>query len=263
MASSGLASILVTPFQPALLDASSCLSTAFYGNYKGQAGFQSVFVPDQTCLESWLETEAELTPSAHITYDVDAQHMVWLEEADIDDSLRDGMDGLNEVIQRLDMRVGFSQQQQVLSPNAETPTYQVLYRTQDSALLSCAYEQCLQVDGMLPQFYKSTLLPPVPVAYTPLSSQAEVFIEQTHAALHHDSAVKYIVDSISAPQMRNDIRFLTGEDPKSNILSRHSFAEGSRTAAEWLKERFEGTGADCDLRYFLEGFAPNVIWYVL
>jgi hypothetical protein len=37
------------------------------------------------------------------------------------------------------------------------------------------------------------------------------------------------------PQMINDIRFLTGEDGVSGIESRHSFAEGSRVAASWLK----------------------------
>ncbi len=61
--------------------------------------------------------------------------------------------------------------------------------------------------------------------------------------------------------MLNDIRFLTGEDGKSGIVSRHSFASGSRTAAAWLKDRFEDTGAECELKPFLSGFAPNVIWY--
>jgi len=67
------------------------------------------------------------------------------------------------------------------------------------------------------------------------------------------------VDSISVPQMINDIRFLTGEDGVSGIMSRHSFAEGSRTAASWLKDRFEDTGATCELQPFLVGFAPNVV----
>lgn len=59
--------------------------------------------------------------------------------------------------------------------------------------------------------------------------------------------------------MINDIRFLTGEDGVSGITSRHSFAEGSRTAANWLKDRFEYTGATCELQAFLVGFAPNVV----
>jgi len=61
------------------------------------------------------------------------------------------------------------------------------------------------------------------------------------------------------PQMRNDIRFLTGEDLSSPILSRHSFSEGARIAANWLRDRVENTGARCELRQFLPGFSPNVI----
>jgi len=42
-------------------------------------------------------------------------------------------------------------------------------------------------------------------------------------------------------------------------MSRHSFSSGSRVAAEWLKFRFEETGAKCELKSFLLGFAPNVV----
>ncbi|KAJ7639178.1 Zn-dependent exopeptidase [Roridomyces roridus] len=49
--------------------------------------------------------------------------------------------------------------------------------------------------------------------------------------------------------MVNDIRFLTGED-EPGIMSRHSFCEGSHTAAKWLKELVPP---------FLAGFAPNVV----
>lgn len=60
--------------------------------------------------------------------------------------------------------------------------------------------------------------------------------------------------------MLSDIRFLTGEDGASGIVSRHSFAKGSRVAAKWIQARIENTGATCELRDFLTGFAPNVIW---
>jgi Zn-dependent M28 family amino/carboxypeptidase len=42
-------------------------------------------------------------------------------------------------------------------------------------------------------------------------------------------------------------------------MSRHSFSGGSRVAADWIKARFEETGATCELRPFLAGFAPNVV----
>jgi hypothetical protein len=80
------------------------------------------------------------------------------------------------------------------------------------------------------------------------------------ANIRFDPVVSSLVNSISLNQMRDDIRWLTGEDGKSGIISRHSFAEGSRVAATWLKERFEETGANCELKLFISGFAPNVAW---
>ncbi|KAI0696384.1 hypothetical protein C8T65DRAFT_729669 [Cerioporus squamosus] len=61
------------------------------------------------------------------------------------------------------------------------------------------------------------------------------------------------------PEETEDIQYLTGEDPSSDILSRHSFSEGAIRAASWLQARFEETGASCTLEHFQEGFAPNVI----
>ncbi|KAG1756937.1 putative aminopeptidase [Suillus occidentalis] len=58
------------------------------------------------------------------------------------------------------------------------------------------------------------------------------------ANIRFDPVVSSLVNSISLNQMRDDIRWLTGEDGKSGIISRHSFAEGSRL--------------------FISGFAPNV-----
>jgi hypothetical protein len=79
------------------------------------------------------------------------------------------------------------------------------------------------------------------------------------ATLKFNPEVAKIVSNISLPQIQNDIRYLTGEDGKSGIESRHSFSSGAGVAAEWLKTRFEETGANCELRPFSSGFAPNVI----
>jgi len=62
--------------------------------------------------------------------------------------------------------------------------------------------------------------------------------------------------------MRNDIRYLTGEDENSGIISRHSFTQGAHDAAKWIKDRIQLSGAKCELREFRTGFAPNVIWYI-
>lgn len=64
--------------------------------------------------------------------------------------------------------------------------------------------------------------------------------------------------------MRLNVRHLTGEDPDpvgTRILSRHSFSQGARDAADWIQHLIELSGAKCKQEYFLEGYAPNVIWY--
>lgn len=62
--------------------------------------------------------------------------------------------------------------------------------------------------------------------------------------------------------MQRDIRYLTGEDKTSPIISRHSFTKGAMDAAKWIKDQIELSGATCKLSPFLIGFAPNVIWLV-
>jgi len=64
--------------------------------------------------------------------------------------------------------------------------------------------------------------------------------------------------------MRVNVRHLTGEDPYragAYIMSRHSFSQGARDAADWIQRQIELSGAKCKQEYFLEGYAPNVIWY--
>lgn len=61
--------------------------------------------------------------------------------------------------------------------------------------------------------------------------------------------------------MRHNIRHLTGEDGQG-IMSRHSFSEGARVAADWIQGEFEKSGAKCRQEKFLEGYSPNVIWCV-
>jgi len=103
----------------------------------------------------------------------------------------------------------------------------------------------------------------MPYPFPSVPDHAKARVRDILNSLRFNPEVAKIVSNISIPQARNDVRFLTGEDLKSGIQSRHSFSQGSRIAAEWLKVRFEETGAECELRPFLLGFAPNVIWYVL
>jgi len=57
-----------------------------------------------------------------------------------------------------------------------------------------------------------------------------------------------MVDGLSIAELREDVRYLTGEDPCSQILSRNPFSEGGRLAAEWILEQIEETCAECKPR---------------
>ncbi|KAF9489096.1 Zn-dependent exopeptidase [Pleurotus eryngii] len=135
----------------------------------------------------------------------------------------------------------------------------LLYRSDTSALVCVNRETARQLDTLIPPMWKSALLPSSPIASYPVPTDAVKRIKHITSSLKFSPDIAATVNSISIPQMRNDIRFLTGEDGKSGIVSRHSFADGSRVAAAWLKNRFEETGAHCILKAFSQGFAPNVI----
>ncbi|KAJ7490258.1 hypothetical protein B0H11DRAFT_2009769 [Mycena galericulata] len=253
--------LLITPFTPSLFD-HSCLSDSYYGNYNDGETTNSVFLPDAACLDSW--TAQGLASSAHIVQaEQHFQQLVWVEQEAVEPSLmaatssfRNEFDGF---LQRLSTPKRVARDQEVLSTPEKEMGYELLYRTPTAALLSVRHRTARTIDTILPRFWKSVLVPSTPVNFLPVPDEALKHVKHVLATLRFDPDVAAIVDSISVPQMINDIRFLTGEDGVSGIMSRHSFAEGSRTAASWLKDRFEDTGATCELQPFLEGFAPNVV----
>ncbi|KAJ6583777.1 Zn-dependent exopeptidase [Mycena sp. CBHHK59/15] len=255
--------LLVTPFAPSLFtESESCLSGNYYGNYNDGQITNSIFVPDAACLDSWVPQA--LASSAHMveaTHDI--QQLVWIEQKAVDPSLlaatRSFRNEFDSFLQRLSAPRRVGRDQDVLVAPENKIDYEILYRTPTAALLSVSHDTARTIDTVLPRFWKSALLPSTPVSYTPVPDEALKHVQHILSTLKFDPDVAAIVDSISVPQMINDIRFLTGEDGVSEIVSRHSFAAGSRTAAHWLKDRFEDTGASCELQPFLLGFAPNVI----
>lgn len=141
-----------------------------------------------------------------------------------------------------------------------TRAMEVLRQDEDTALVIIDRSQTMLVDYHLPPFWKSVLLPEEPLAAIPVPSSSVDRVRQLLDTAKHDPVIESIVESLSIPKMKDDIRYLTGEDPESPIISRHSFSEGVLLAADWLKDRFEETGANCTLKRFRPGYAPNVIW---
>ncbi|KAJ7368683.1 Zn-dependent exopeptidase [Mycena albidolilacea] len=253
--------LLVVPFAPSLFD--TCLSSNYYGNYNDGPTPYSIFLPDAACLDLW--SSQTLAPLASISEAKHAiQQLVWVEQEAVDYTLiatiRSFRPEFDSFLQRLTAPKRMGRDQDVLvAPERETMGYELLYQTPTAALLSVSESTARTIDMLLPRFWKSSLLSTTPVDFLPVPDKAVKHVKEVLANLRFNPDVAAIVDSISVPQMINDIRFLTGEDGVSGIVSRHSFAEGSRVAASWLKARFEETGATCELQPFLQGFAPNVI----
>ncbi|KIK67733.1 hypothetical protein GYMLUDRAFT_36484 [Collybiopsis luxurians FD-317 M1] len=259
--------LLVTPFDTSLFEQDSCLSGSFYGNYKDGGQVKSVLVTDDFCIDSWAAQGRSLSASFAPAMQ-GFQQLVWVEEDAVDSSLQSMMDGklqFTQFLERLASPLEIPSESHVDSEQTfmldihRDSGYELFYRSQTAALLSVSPGLALHIESYLPRYWKATPLPSSPMNYIPVPPSAVELVQRALTKLKFDPTVASLVDKISIPQMKNDIRFLTGEDGQSGIISRHSFAQGSRTAAAWLKQRFEETGASCQLKTFLEGFAPNVV----
>ncbi|KAL7415106.1 hypothetical protein BDY24DRAFT_338518, partial [Mrakia frigida] len=73
--------------------------------------------------------------------------------------------------------------------------------------------------------------------------------------------IEKLVNTLSVKDFTSDLRWLTGEDESSPILSRHSFSSTAVVAARWIKKTVEAEtpGVKCTLSPFLPGFTPNVL----
>jgi hypothetical protein len=254
-----------------LLAEDSCLSKHFYGSYRDGQELRSVFVPPQSCLDS---ADFGGAGSGHFTVPWSPiQQLVWIESVEVDPSLHvdssvRNADAAALFISRLEAKHSAALVQHtgqtVMDMNMTTRAYEYLYSSTKASLLSISRTVAREVDLLLPPFWKSSLLPSASILpYPPISEDTLKLLKKLNDDLVYDPLVAALVNDISLPQMKNDLRFLTGEDTTSNILTRHSFAPDTLIAARWIKERIEGTGATCEFFYFLDGFAPNVKWYDL
>ncbi|KIY49479.1 Zn-dependent exopeptidase [Fistulina hepatica ATCC 64428] len=243
----------------------SCLNY-YYGSYSDishpDEPLALLVSESQECIQNALD----LATSGHIVYpESEIQRLVWIEHKDVDSTLVSAVQfsgyTFDDFLQRLSTnhRTSDADQhdQDVLTVYA--PSHEVLYRSASAALLSLNPMQAASIDTLVPRFWKSKLVSSTPVSHFPVPPEAIEPVKRALDELAFNPVVASVMGNISLAQMTNDIRFLTGEDGQSGIVSRHSFADGSRLAAAWLKARFEDTGATCELKDFLIGFAPNVV----
>lgn len=258
--------LFITPYTQdisTIETAPSCLTDNYFGTYGGHSVFQ-IPLP---CLEDNSFQGFEAATLVPYVVDSDRQ-LVWLQEAVIDSTLV--TPEYEAEVQRFLRWLeedgyamgGASGYQQILSATAEPRVELQFIKVQPGVgyhgLVAVEPSLLPTIEALLPRYWKPYTLPEQPMSYLPVPKPAIEHVRGLLETVRFDPVVSSVVNSISLSQMRADIMWLTGEDGKSGIISRHSFAEGSRVAANWLKERFEETGATCELKPFLMGFAPNV-----
>ena len=242
----------------------SCLSQNFYG-YSG-TGRHGFYKTTPYCLE---KVQSFLDAGHIVSLDTadNQTQLVWFERPVVDacllasypTSLRADMNTLGEVTLSTN-RASVGTQHLMFEP---TSALEILYEDTESALARMDRKLAPHVDSFTSGLWRTTILPDTPAQLVPVVPPPAVQrVKDLLSRVRFDPVIASAVNNISVPQMRNDIRFLTGEDAKSPIISRHSFSDGVLVAADWLKDRFEETGAKCALKPFLDGFAPNVIWSV-
>ncbi|KAH9083890.1 hypothetical protein EDB83DRAFT_2331975 [Lactarius deliciosus] len=237
-----LSVLVVFPHDHPDIASNKCLTQSYFGTY----GTQSVFIPPESCVNSFAPTAD--VPNVHLHPDA---QLVWLEQAALEQRLlTDHPFSLNTLRGYLGLPIdagestygSISGKQQPLGPARDT----ILHHTSTSALLALSHTRVRDLSLILPPTWRIYVLPSKPVL--PVPEPAIARVRDILANLKFNPEVAKIVSNISVPQIQNDIRFLTGEDGKSGIESRHSFSSGAGA-----------TGAKCELRPFLSGFAPNVV----
>ena len=236
----------------------SCLTQEYYGTSStGKYSFHGS--ADTECFERVSPSlfSAHLVPTIR---DPSTQ-FVWLEQIEADASLLSPDVDIAAIVRSLQYEHAQDESQYAI--NDGLPNLEILHTDSQSLLVRMEGRLARLVDSCLPPFWKSMILPERPIDFIPVPEPAVERVKTLLSQVKFDPVVASIVNNISVPQMKEDIRFLTGEDPESPIISRHSFSDGVLIAADWLKEHFEATGASCKLEPFLSGFAPNVIWFVI
>lgn len=255
-----------TSLKPTEFAGEGCLSNNYYGTY----GDTSLFLlsPDSECFESLQATTPPRYMESGVLSVTEASHqLMYIHKMPVQDD-EDSVNQLAKALDRLnahtpDSDSGASDSQSTFGLLEGQDKYSFLHYTGVDAIISVPPHLVPHIDKALPRSFRAYAIPAEPLSITPVPDEAIDRIKGWLKDLVFNEDIASIASDISVSQMRNDIRYLTGEDLSSPILSRHSFSEGARIASHWLRDRIENTGAHCETREFLTGFAPNVIWCVL
>lgn len=243
-----------------LLPSDSCFSQGYIGTF----GKQSLYLPTDECAfenASVLNLDAE----SFVSIPEGTVMLYWIGEMSLEDEVLANIKPPMNPWEHLDSQLFFAahdRDQQILG-DWRSP---ILYRTDTASLLAfrgADASQYFKIDTVLAPYLKAYAIPYPPTPLVPVPRDDVARVASLLKGLKYNDTVAKLVDSISVGQMHKDVTWLTGEAPDSPIESRHSFHPDARKAAQWIKEQIEGTGASCELRPFLTGFTPNIIWYAI
>ncbi|CAE6416896.1 unnamed protein product [Rhizoctonia solani] len=249
-----------------LVQSYGCFSNAYYGTY-GQ-DLTHVFVPQTDCINSIRPHLSNAGYSSVVWEswnDEGYKKLFWLEEALLDESIRptgakSAMESIFDFVERVNQEASNSLATgQAPMNNRHSKVASILYIAKTGALVSLDPALLPELDKMLPQYINPTMLPSSALPLKAETKPSTKYLQSILEKLRFNPDIARITAWLSLNKMENNIRWLTGEDPKSPIVSRHSFSPDSRVAADWIQDKFEAAGAKCKQKPFLEGFAPNVI----
>ncbi|KAI0072175.1 Zn-dependent exopeptidase [Panus rudis PR-1116 ss-1] len=254
----------------------TCLSNHFYGTY----GYdQHLFVIPQSCYNDlhyhrplYVESLLGTAPLNNFNASTGDSMLLWIGREAIDDKLLHGAPGAQEYVEPAKPLFDILHQlwassnapgsdgQEVLSVN--TPILapgDLKWMGKASAIIKVHPSSQANVESIMHRHFKYRPVPSSPIPLIPVPSSSIDRVRDILQKVKFDPVVASLVNNISVPQMQRDIRYLTGEDEKSPIISRHSFSDGILVAADYIKDIIEMTGASCELKKFIPGFGPNVI----
>jgi hypothetical protein len=223
-------------------------------------GGQHVFLPDDACATSGIAAGAAsldigtIVPEAH-DYD---REIVWVTHAGVAGVPRSkaAMDTAFEHIQaasasadvRRTVTETFGSNQwdhatfrkaerdQVAFAGKEKDAMEIMrIHSSDAGLfLSVPRQLVLILDTLLPPHIVPVGVAPHPVSFGyDIPEKYAKHLAEVTRKLRFDAELSAVVNTISPAAIKKDVRYLTGED--SDIVSRHSFTEGARVAAKWIK----------------------------
>ena len=238
----------------------SCLSDHYYGTY----GDQSLFILGSDSHCNLSEPKLMFGGEENLISVHPHHELLFVKKMDIEGAITDEvtlLGGLGRLVSHMtdDTPAILGAQWPLIT---DAPVYSIPYHTESSAIVTISPHLLPHIDKALPLSYKAYALPKIPVPFRPVPEEAKERIRRWTDSVEYDENIAWIIEELSVSQLRDDVRYLTGEDPDSPIISRSSFSEGSRLAAEWILAEIEETGAECELKSFLPGFAPNVVWCV-